>query len=115
MTLARPDYIERDPIGRMIRLYCKVCGKLIGMDRRGGFHRLHNYGELKMKFLDGSDHVTNLCHDCIPLVAKSRELMMEVYQADVDDMGAEMPAMRLLKFKLAPKFVVANLGRDGTP
>lgn len=120
MTLARPDYCVRDKLGRMVELYCKVCGVQIGDDRAGAFLRFPKYGELKMQFSDGSKHVTNLCHDCIPIVADSRQLMMEVYYADLDDMARDAPpdiapSVMLLKFKLAPKFVRAEMSRFGLP
>lgn len=113
MTLIRPDYVENDKIGRMVGLYCKVCGQKIGEDRRGAFYRFPNYAELKMKFLDGAMHVTNLCHDCTPKVADSRELMFECYQADVDDMSRGQPFMATYRFKVAPVFVTASLDRNG--
>lgn len=115
MTLSRPNFIEYDRQGRMIRLFCSVCGTQIGEDQRGNFIRFPNYGELKMQFADGSKHVTNLCHTCIPIVADSRELMFEVYQADIDDMARDMPSMALQKLKFAPKFVEVDLTRSGLP
>lgn len=113
MTLARPDYIELDANGRMVTLYCAVCGTKIGEDRRGNFYRFHNYAELKMKFSDGAMHVTNLCTGCVGAVAASRSLMFEVYQADIDEMVRSLPSMNVLRFKFSPEFVKLDVTRSG--
>lgn len=116
MTLKRPDYIEYDKIGRMIRLFCAVCGTVIGEDRRGNFFRFTNYAELKMKFDNGQMHVTNLCTDCVVVVAQSPELMLEVYHADIDEMATEIPEMGAFKDdKGLPRYVTMDLTRSGLP
>jgi hypothetical protein len=112
-VLARPDYVEKDRIGRMIRLYCKNCGVLIGRDERGAFRRLRNYAELKMRFLGGSMHVTNVCKDCALLATESRELMVALHNADIDDMVRDVPEMGLERMRIAPRFISLDTTRSG--
>jgi hypothetical protein len=113
MTLAKPDYIETDAIGRMITLYCKVCGAPIGRDVRGVFARGQNYAEIKIQFMDGDNHVTNLCTTCVDRVADDKDLLMEVYHADIDHLAREVPSLSERKAKLAPRITVVNTKRTG--
>jgi hypothetical protein len=113
MTLAKPEYIETDAIGRMIVLYCKVCGMPIARDVRGVFVRSPDYAEIKIEFMDGDKHVTNLCKGCVDVVADDPALLMEVYHADIEHLAQEVPSLRGLKAKLSPRITVVNTKRTG--
>lgn len=92
--LARSDYVETDYRGRMVALYCKCCGVRIGKEyRRGGFVRHTNYAELKLRFEDGSHHVTNCCKLCADIAINDPELMEAMHDADINVMVQDVPAM----------------------
>lgn len=120
MTLARPDYIEKDAIGRMIALYCKVCGAQIAADRAGGFVRGPNYAELKMQFMDvdfPDFHVTNLCTNCVEVVSRDRTgtILLEMHDADIDMMAEEVPQLSIHKRRASPRVVAVDTKRRGIP
>lgn len=113
--LIRPDYVENDKIGRMIRLFCKVCGVEIGEYRRGNFIRHTNYAEMKIQFEDGTKHVTNMCTKCMGPVSRDKTLMIACHRADIDVMVKEIPAMARELLRARPKVVTIDKKRRGIP
>ena len=111
--LAKPDYVDNDKIGRMIRLYCKVCGAQIGEYRDGNFIRHKNYAELKMQFRDGVSHVTNLCTKCLGPVSRDPGLMLACQRADMDLMVLDIPEMARELLRSRPKCVAIDTKRRG--
>lgn len=113
--LKKPDYVDNDAIGRMIALYCKVCGTQIGADQRGNFFRGSNYAEMKIMWADGSKHVTQLCSDCVVAASNSPDVMLAMYNADIDDMVKSVPQMEAHREKFDPVCVAIELKRRGIP
>lgn len=111
--LARPDYVVLDDRGRMIELYCKVCGQQIGGIVRLKFTRFKNYAEVKFTFDDKSNHVTNLCVDCVYDVNDSPRLMKLIHNADLDIMAQDNPAFLEEKRRKRPRVTGLNADRSG--
>jgi hypothetical protein len=71
------------------------------------------YAEMKIKFADGTAHVTNLCKECTSKARNNPELLMAIYNADIDDLCIDNPAMEMFRAnKERPRVVaVDNTGR----
>jgi hypothetical protein len=114
--LKRPDYIEKAATGQTLNMFCKVCGTQIY-----GTLTIHDklYAELKMRFSDGTSHITNLCRNCVPIVSGSTKLMNELHKADMKYMAADMDEPARSRFLIInehrekPRFVTAAFGRGG--
>lgn len=94
--ISKPDFISYGPRGEVKTIYCKVCGVVIASTQMRPvgplpnapkvprFTRHSNYGEIKIKFADDSQHVTHGCKSCITSGLDSQTLF-DMYQADMDD------------------------------
>ena len=90
MTLAKPDFAVYTQSGAIKWLYCKVCGAKIGHRDRMGFVRTPDYAEVKIRFDDGSFHVTSGCKNCLSTKMDKR-ILQEMYEADcADDKNCRM-------------------------
>lgn len=107
--LKRAKYIETDDTHRSIKtIYCKVTGNKISGYTIGDepFARdvrnnkiiekylvspkiYSNYREVTILMEDGNKHVTPVCKSAIELIQEDKELMMAVYQADIDQFEVE--------------------------
>lgn len=77
-------FVERSPQGHINALFCKLCGKKIGFRDRRGFHRTDDYAEVKIRFDDGSYHVTNGCKRCLKM-GMSLDAVQRMYEGDCQD------------------------------
>lgn len=95
-----PNFIRQNAIGEIEEIMCKVCGIVIAgitettteRTARDGklivtkirqFQRFHNYAELKLKFTDGSHHVTNGCVDHM-VMGLTKPQQRALFEADVN-------------------------------
>ena len=94
------DFVRYDDHMQLQEILCKVCGTSIagmseevvsrGQDRNGQtiitmqrrFLRHHNYAEIKIKFTNGSFHVTNGCSNCLS-ESLLPEQLQELFWVDV--------------------------------
>jgi hypothetical protein len=115
--LAMPNYVVEGDQRRMMVCHCKVCGTKIGEDFRGAFLRLPNYCEIKMQFIDGTNHVTNLCAECLGRgVTEDLAMLSAMYDADMALMVREVPELaEVLGPKLGPRVVAVDTKRRGIP
>ena len=109
------EYLQRTRNGAIRRIFCKCCSYIIAEQRGRTFWRSRIYAEIKIKFADGTMHVTNLCSGCIPKVRKDRELLMALYQADIDDMVKEDPTAAKFRDKAEPRVVAVDTKYRGIP
>lgn len=77
-------FVERSPSGAIKALYCKLCRAKIGFRDREGFKRTDQYAEVKIRFDDGSHHVTNGCQKCLRMGMDMAEVL-KMYEADCQD------------------------------
>lgn len=113
MSLSRPVFTIYRSDGEVDQLFCKVCGSMIGRYEEGfGLKRLPLYAELKMRFTDGSYHVTNGCIDCLSRI-KTPEQMHELHQADLEE-SRTIFFERDIK-RVPDEVVVVNQDGRGTP
>lgn len=98
------DFVRLAQDGTIERLYCKLCGTIIGEVQHQtigfrerpdgrlverileGFYRNHMYMEVKISFEDGSAHVTNGCKKCL-MGDLSVEQLDELTQTDEEEQG----------------------------
>jgi hypothetical protein len=114
--LAKPRYIDKDANGAIRHIYCKVCGTVIATYEGPRAVRYNkNYTEIKIKFDDGSFHVTNLGSECLRNVRADKNLLLQVYLADMENMLAESPDLGNLSLPTNPKIVAFNIGTQGIP
>jgi len=113
VQLARPDFILTNADGKILELYCKVCGVVTGTEVAGRFQRLRNHAEIKMRFEDGSNHVTSICHDCVSKAYASSELMQALHDADMYYMSFAADVRDLYLGRTAPQCVAVELKRQG--
>lgn len=113
VELKRPAYIKRDKKGRYIEIACKVCGTPISEPHKQSGRPVHarNYAEVKLKWPDGSMHVTNLCKKCVPLVVDEPEALLALYNADIEDMVRE--ALAAHGKTETPKVVAVEMSNKG--
>ncbi len=112
--ISRPEYIERNDQGKIANIYCKACGVPIAVSRSAHMKRLVNYTEVRMRFADGTQHVTNMCRACVPKIRRSESVMMEIYYADIADMLKVNPALDvLLAGKTKPRIVAVDTSQKG--
>lgn len=110
-----PEYIQRTRTGGIRRIFCKCCGYIIAEQRGRSFWRSRIYAEIKIKFDDGTMHVTNLCQGCVPNVRRDPELLLAVYHADIDDMVKEDPTADKFREKERPRVVAIDTKLRGIP
>lgn len=114
MTLVRAKYLSKQADGTITEIFCKVCGTNIARATPDGrMVRRPNYTEIKMKFSDGSFHVTNLCKSCVENIGDRKDVMLDMYEADIDEMSLEAPQLLALKGKSYPELVSVMLGNKG--
>lgn len=82
MELRRPKFAEFDKAGRLVALFCRVCGSCIGATVGGQFRHRANYTEVTIRFSDGSRHVANGCLECMSAEMEAEELQ-GIYEADI--------------------------------
>lgn len=112
--LKRPDYFSPGVV------LCKLCGDeiagFVGEGRRRHYEQHGNYREIKIQCEDivydrrgnilRSNHVTNCCDRCLPLISENQEILQELLAADLDQMIIAVPALEAkLKDRVA-KIVV---------
>lgn len=115
LELNKPHFVDYNESNQAIRVYCKVCGATIADTVRGHFHRFKNYAEMKMRFSNGSYHVTSGCNKCISLAIKDEDLRLAMHQADIDDMIREVPELASYRTRSDPKVVKVDFSRRGIP
>lgn len=104
--LKRSDYVVYTDTGAISAIYCKLCGGRIAHVEEGILKYLKLFGQLKMRFSDGSAHTTPLCTGCIPLAAQSPEILQELHQADLAELASQMPV------DIGKKFLEINQHRE---
>lgn len=111
--LTRPDFVVYSN-GLAIATYCKVCGKQIGrMDSKGRFMHLRNHTDMKIKFADGSAHVTCLCKGCVKAVYDKPAMLLALYEADIRDQMQFIPEMESYLNKEKPRVSHIEFERRG--
>lgn len=76
------------------------------------------YTEIKMIFPDGLKAVTHICKSCAATVGDDKELLLEMYNADVDILASEVPRLADLKRKAEdglPRLFEMMVGLNGIP
>jgi hypothetical protein len=111
--MEKPNYIQRNRSGGVRRVFCKVCAYVIAEQRGRMFWRSRLYSEMKIKFADGTAHVTNLCKECTSVARRDPELLMKIYEADIDDLCIDNQQMEIFRIgKEKPRVVaIDNTGR----
>jgi hypothetical protein len=110
-----PEYLQRTRNGAIRRIFCKVCSYIIAEQRGRIFWRSRIYAEMKLKFEDGTMHVTSLCQGCLPKVRRDPEALMAIYNADIDDMAKEDPRAEMFRDKAKPRVVAVDTKMRGIP
>lgn len=85
---------------------------------RSGPQRTPQYTEIKMIFPDGLKAVTHICKKCVATIDSDRELMLEMYNADIDILAAEVPRLAGLKRTAEgglPRLFEMMVGMNGIP
>lgn len=108
-----PEFLQRTRNGGIKRIFCKCCGYIIAEQRGRIFWRSRMYAEIKIRFDDRTQHVTHLCANCLPKVRRNPEALMELYNADLDDMVLEDPRMEMFREKSGPRVVAVDTKMRG--
>lgn len=109
ICLDKPDFILRNRSGAVHTIFCKCCGALIAQQRKRSFWRARIYAEVKIRFADNTAHVTNICVNCIPELQRNPALLYQVYEADINDLCIDNPAMEMfLVDKEKPRIVAVD-------
>jgi hypothetical protein len=97
-------YLRKDPRGQLLEIHCKLCyTDIAGLvevetrrDRENGtprtvlvqrFQYFPNYKEIKIKFDDGTSHITNICSQCLQQLKK--EELEVLYLSDIIQLNEE--------------------------
>lgn len=113
LNLARTNYVTTDERGAVVEMFCKNCGTQIGLVIGDRFSRLENYAELKLRFSDGTFHVTNICAGCIEPVTADPARMQAIHDADIDYMALSMPIVEIYKNRSDPRCVGVDTKQRG--
>lgn len=108
-----PEFIQRTRTGAIKRIFCKCCGYIIAEQRGRIFWRSRVYAEIKMRFADGTAHVTQLCQGCLPKVRRNPDALMAMYNADLDDMAQDDPRIEMFREKSEPRVVAVDTQMRG--
>ena len=114
--LLKAKYLERNDHKQITKIFCKVCGAIIADSANGNRLRYRsNYAEAKIKFSDGSMHVTNVCKRCLPRLSASADLMNLVHKADIADLAEAVPELGRHADRKRPRLVATVIGTRGLP
>lgn len=108
-----PECTQKTRNGAIRRIFCKCCGYIISEQRGRTFWRSRIYAEIKIRFADGTAHVTHICRQCIPEVQRDKQALMDLYNADLDEMVLEDPRMEMFRDKSEPKIVAIDTKARG--
>lgn len=108
-----PQCIQRTRNGAISRIFCKCCGYIIAEQRGRTFWRSRVYAEVKIRFADQSAHVTHLCKGCVPMVQRDKAALMDLYNADLDEMCIDDPRCEMFRPKEGPKIVAIDTRARG--
>lgn len=91
MKLGAPHYYQPHSI------LCKGCGvEIAGMTGTGRHRRFGQhptYREMKIKFDDGSFHVTNICSSCLPIFRDDPKKLQALHTADLMYLRSQVPQL----------------------
>jgi hypothetical protein len=110
--------VRKLPTGLIVEIKCKGCGKTIAIGEGRSMKRTPQYTEIKMIFPDGLKAVTHICKGCAATVDEDRERLLEMYNADVDLLAAEVPRLIGLKRDAKdglPRLLEMMVGMNGIP
>ena len=99
--IKKKNYVVANERGAVVELFCKNCGIPIGglevaEKENKKFERHGNYAEIKMRFSDGTFHVTNICTGCIAEVTGDPDLMQQIHDADIEQLALNHPTLQEL-------------------